>query len=110
MAICVAVSVGERIALVRGLSGLSAAELGRRAGLSRGTLPLLEAGTNKQPGAKTLLALSQATGVPMEWFLAGTGDAPTPESVKAALGISNAEDPSPDSNAQPNGKAKEPAA
>lgn len=69
------------------MTGLSAAEFGRRAGLSRATVPLLESGENEEPATKTVIALAKASGVPVGWFLTGEGDAPERDAVRSKMGI-----------------------
>lgn len=86
MATCIAVeSIPERITVLRKLSGLSAAELGRRAGLSRATVASLESSRNEEPELKTVTALATATGADLSWLLAGIGRPPSKRRVKAKL-------------------------
>ena len=86
VAISVAVeTIADRVKLLRELSGLSGAELGRRAKLSRATVPSLEAGRNEEPEVKTLSALAKLTSCDPGWLLTGVGSPPTEEQVKSAV-------------------------
>lgn len=60
----IAATIGAQIATRRALRGMSAAELARRAGLSKGTMSAIEAGT-ANPTISTLDALAVALRIPM---------------------------------------------
>ncbi|MBM7369067.1 helix-turn-helix domain-containing protein [Gordonia hydrophobica] len=65
----IAAAIGTRIAQRRTLRGMSAAELARRAGLSKGTMSAIEAGT-ANPTISTLDAIAVALRIPMTDLLA----------------------------------------
>lgn len=71
-----AASVGAQLRLRRDQRGMSAAELARRAGLSKATLSGLESG-RANPTIDTLDAVAVALGVPLADLLAETDDAGT---------------------------------
>ncbi|MFD9124681.1 helix-turn-helix domain-containing protein [Kitasatospora sp. NPDC059571] len=68
-----AAAVGSKIRLRRQQRGMSAAELARRAGLSKGTLSQLEAG-NGNPTIDTLDAIAVALSIPLADLLARDAD------------------------------------
>lgn len=85
MAISVAVdTVADRIALVRRHSGLSAAEFGRRAGLSRATISSIESGRNEEPETDTVRKIAKLSGASLAWLLDGEGKPPSAKSVREA--------------------------
>jgi transcriptional regulator with XRE-family HTH domain len=77
-------TIGERIAHARRMSGLSAAALGERAGLSKAIVAMLEGGQRENPHVNTVSAIARILGVRVEWLISGTGDTPDPAAVKAA--------------------------
>jgi transcriptional regulator with XRE-family HTH domain len=78
-------SISTRIATARQLAEISAAHLGRLAGLSRSAVALIESGERENPEGRTVAAIAAALGVSTDWLLNGTGAAPTAKSVKAAV-------------------------
>jgi transcriptional regulator with XRE-family HTH domain len=78
-------SISTRIATARQLAGISAAHLGRIAGLSRSAVALIESGERGDPGGSTVAAIAGALGVSTDWLLNGTGHPPTAKAVKAAV-------------------------
>lgn len=68
--------IGEQVRRRRDQRGMTAAELARRAGLSKATLSSLEAG-RANPTIDTLDAVAQALGVPLTDILAAPATAPT---------------------------------
>src|SRR4051794_37794010 len=66
-------AVGRQIALRRTERGMTAAELARRAGISKGTLSALEAGTGN-PTIATLDALAVTLRIPLTDLLARDTD------------------------------------
>lgn len=82
-------TIGERIAFARKLSGLSAAELGRRAKLSNAIVSMLEGGQREDPHVSTVTQIAAVLGVRVEWLISGDGPAPTEKAVKAAVALTN---------------------
>jgi transcriptional regulator with XRE-family HTH domain len=80
-------SIGERIAIARKLSGLSAAELGRRAKLSNAIVSMLEGGQREDPHVSTVTQIAAVLGARVEWLISGEGDGPTEEEVKTAVAL-----------------------
>lgn len=78
-------TIGERIAQARSLSGLSAAALGEKAGLSKAIVSMLEGGQRENPHVNTISAIARVLGIRVEWLIDGTGAAPDPKAVKAAV-------------------------
>jgi transcriptional regulator with XRE-family HTH domain len=71
------------------MAEISAAHLGRLAGLSRSAVALIESGAREDPGGSTVSAIADALGVSTDWLLNGTGTPPTADGVKSA--VANAE-------------------
>jgi transcriptional regulator with XRE-family HTH domain len=82
--------IGDRLAAVRELSGLSAAALGEKAGLSRAIVSMIESGERKNPNSKTISALAHVLGVSVGWLIDGVGPEPTKKAVQAAVAKGNA--------------------
>lgn len=61
--------IGQRIRLEREKRGISARELGRRAGLSSSTVCLLENGGRPDPAISTVTAIATALGVGVDTLL-----------------------------------------
>lgn len=86
MAISVAVeTISDRVATLVTLSGLSAAELGRRAGLSRATVASITSERNEEPETKTLRLIAECTGAKLSWLLDGEGRPPSTRRVRARV-------------------------
>jgi transcriptional regulator with XRE-family HTH domain len=68
------------------MTTLSAAELGRRAGLSRGAVALIESGARRNPESGTIAALAGFLGIDAGWLLTGSGPEPVRGDVRAAVG------------------------
>ena len=68
-------TLAARLRRARALSGLSARELSKVAGLSASYVSLVEAERSKL-GAETASKLARALGVTMEWLIDGTGEEP----------------------------------
>lgn len=77
-----AAGVGARLRGARQDRGLSLSELARRAGLGKGTLSELEAGT-RNPTLETLFALTTALGLPLSAAL--PSEQPPPDAVGGAV-------------------------
>ncbi len=78
-------SVVERLRKARGLAGLTGSELGTLAGLSKGTVSMIESGNREDPSGSTVAALARVLGVSADWLLSGTEPEPSEEQVKAAV-------------------------
>lgn len=78
--------IGKRLALARGLGGLSARGLCELTDLSRPYLSALERGQYASPGVDKIGRIASALGVDLAWVISGTGTAPTQDVVKAAVG------------------------
>ncbi|HEY3254554.1 MAG TPA: helix-turn-helix domain-containing protein [Polyangiaceae bacterium] len=76
---------GERLALARGFSGLSASALGVKVGLSSAIVSMIEAGKRDNPNLKTITSIAEILGLDILWWITGTGTAPTEETVLAAV-------------------------
>ncbi|MFE5309777.1 helix-turn-helix domain-containing protein [Isoptericola sp. NPDC056578] len=61
--------IGERLTAARAVRGLSLGALARAAGIGKGSLSEIEAGS-RNPNLATLYALAGALDVPMSWLLA----------------------------------------
>lgn len=69
--------LGDRLRLVRESVGMSQEELGEAAGVGRATIARIESGKGT-PRRATLIAISFATGVSLEWL--ENGETPAPDS------------------------------
>ncbi len=77
--------LSNRLAELRLRAGLSAAELGRLAGLSRATVAAIESGTRPDPVASTVVALAQVLGGRVSYLLNGEGLPPSDRRLRAAV-------------------------
>ncbi len=78
--------VGLRLQQARKLiDDLSARELDRLAGTTPGHASLIESGVVSNVKLETATGLARVLGMSLDWFVNGTGDAPTAESVRAAV-------------------------
>lgn len=78
--------IGKRIARARALTdGLTAADWGSKAGLSRAIVSLIESGKREVPNVQTVSKLAAVLGLDLGWLIDGAGEKPTRESVRAAL-------------------------
>lgn len=64
-------SLAYRVKLERETLGLTQPELAKKAGVSQGSISLIEAGERKQP--RSLLAIAAALNVTAEWLESGKG-------------------------------------
>lgn len=78
-------SLPSRLAALRTIAGLSAVELGELAGLSKGTVSMIETGKRPDPAASTVDRLSLVLGDEAGWILSGRGEPPSEEHVIAAV-------------------------
>jgi len=79
---------GDRLKLARERSGLTMAELSRKAGgISGSAISQLEAGTSKGARPENLAALARALGVDMYWLATGE---PNPVQISESTSDSNA--------------------
>jgi transcriptional regulator with XRE-family HTH domain len=67
------------------MAELSASELDRRAGLTRGHTSLIEAGAKGDLASSTAAKLASALGLTLDWLICGEGTVPSPEVVRAAV-------------------------
>ena len=79
--------VGVRLNAARSLVDVSARELDRLARTTEGHTSLIESGVVQNTTLETAGKLAGALGVTLDWLLNGSGDAPTTESVSAAVSI-----------------------
>ncbi len=78
-------TIGERIFEARKMSGLSAALLGEKAGLSKAIVSMLEGGQRENPHVNTVSAIAKVLGVSVEWLISGIGPEPKSEAVRATV-------------------------
>ena len=86
-------SFGARVAHLRALvpspsdpdEPMSCSQLDRLAGLHRGHVWQIEQGEGANPKAATVVALATALGCTVGWLLAGEGDPPSADDVRAAV-------------------------
>jgi transcriptional regulator with XRE-family HTH domain len=78
-------SISTRIAAARQLAEISAAHLGRLAGLSRSAVALIESGERENPEGRTVSSIAAVLGVSTDWLLNGTGEPPAAEGVRSAV-------------------------
>ena len=78
-------SIAERVAIIRGLSGLSQRALAELAGLNASHVRLIEDGDRADPRTSTVVALAQVAGCTADWLATGEGREPSEESVRAAV-------------------------
>jgi transcriptional regulator with XRE-family HTH domain len=76
----------ERLQWARGVSGLSARGLAKRADIALRLVSLIEAGDRDNPELKTVQRVADALGVPVGWLASGEGERPAAESIRAAVG------------------------
>lgn len=77
-------TLGARLKQARNLTKVAAADLGTWAGLSRGTVGMIENGSRPDPSGTTVAKLATALGTTTDWLLTGEGDGPTREQVTEA--------------------------
>lgn len=77
--------IGDRLRQERQRANLSARELDGLAGLGAGHVSMIEGGRRTNITADTAFALSRVLGCSVGFLLAGEGDAPDAESVRAAV-------------------------
>jgi XRE family transcriptional regulator, regulator of sulfur utilization len=63
--------IGDHIRITRGRAGLSQQELAERSGISKAQISRLEAGSQDNPGIKTLIPIASALGVSLEELIYG---------------------------------------
>lgn len=78
-------TIGKRLALARHFSGLTASALGVLAGLSTGTVGVIENGSRADPSSGSIGKLARVLGVSADWLINGTGEAPTEDDIRAAI-------------------------
>jgi transcriptional regulator with XRE-family HTH domain len=81
-------TLSERLKFARGLADLSCRRLALLAGRTPQWASALERGAYASPSAASIAAIGRVLGVSIEWLLSGAGEAPTEESVRAAIAAS----------------------
>lgn len=76
--------VAARLAWARGISGLSAWALSKKAKLSCAHVGLIENGKRTHIHEATAKSLAEQLGVSWVWLLTGEGDEPSEEQIRAA--------------------------
>lgn len=84
-------AVGERIARLRELTGLSQRDMSELAGLTEQHVRLLEIGERRSPSVETIVRLAHAYDTSLEWLATGDGDEPDPARVHVATAARRAE-------------------
>lgn len=75
----------ERLREAITAADITIAETARLSGLSLNTVQFYLSGRRDNPSGEKALALASALGCGVGWLLAGEGDAPTVEAVRAAV-------------------------
>lgn len=83
----------SRLAALRTIAGLTAQDLGELAGLSKGTVSMIESGRRPNPASSTVDRLCRTLGDESGWLLSGRGDPPSRERVLASVGEARASRP-----------------
>ena len=78
---CAVENFQSRLAQALAASGLNQSELGRRCGIRSQTINRLLSGASRSPSSATLLKLSKALQVDVEWLQVGKGITPAPETA-----------------------------
>lgn len=78
-------SIGERLRQTRLKARLSASALGRRAGLSKSIVSMIENGDRKDPQSSVVWRLSKVLGVTADWLVSGEGKEPSEAEVLASV-------------------------
>lgn len=76
------VTIGQRVRLLRKARGYSQVELSQLAGISQGSLSLIERGETGMPAGDTLMNLCRALRTTPDFLIAGGGD---PDSIESAM-------------------------
>jgi transcriptional regulator with XRE-family HTH domain len=74
-----------RIARIHKLSGLDRKEMSELARLTQCHVGMLIRGDVKAPEPDTLIKIARTFGVSLEWLLTGDGEAPSEQSIQAAI-------------------------
>lgn len=86
--------LGRRLRELREGAGISARALGALAGLRASChVGMVERGDVLEPSISILIPLARALGCSLDWLLAGQGERPSAESVRAALAAARASCP-----------------
>lgn len=75
-------TIGQRVRLLRKLRGYSQVELAALAGISQGSLSLIEKNKTEVPAGDTVAGLCRALRTTPDFLIAGAGD---PESIESAM-------------------------
>lgn len=76
--------LAARLTWARGVSGLRASALSRKAGLSASHVWLIEKGQRTNIDVATAQSLAAALGVPLLWLLLGEGRLPSQSQIRCA--------------------------
>jgi transcriptional regulator with XRE-family HTH domain len=77
--------LAARLKWARGMSGLTALDVCRKAQLSKAHVSMIESGRRKRIDVQTAQAIASVLGISWAWLLSGEGDAPTPEQIRQAI-------------------------
>lgn len=80
----------ERLRHARHLAGVTGADLGVLAGLSKGAVSMIESGNRTDPSGSTVAALAKVLGISADWLLSGTEPEPDAKTVKAGIAAARA--------------------
>jgi transcriptional regulator with XRE-family HTH domain len=84
-------TLGSRLHAVRNQAELTQTELARLAGLkSTRHIGLIEEDERANPTLETSKGICRVTGMSLDWFLLGKGDAPTLDEINAAVSAARA--------------------
>jgi transcriptional regulator with XRE-family HTH domain len=78
-------SLSDRLNRARTRAGVTGADLGLLAGLSRGAVSMIESGHRPDPNSSTVVALAGVLGVSLAWLLGGEGAMPAKAVMRAAV-------------------------
>lgn len=83
-------TLAQRLHDTRKLADVPGADLGTWAGLSKGTVSMIESGNRADPSGSTVEKLARALGVSTDYLLSGKGAAPSKKQVVAAVAAAKA--------------------
>ena len=83
--------LGDRMRWARSAAGISARGLDQKAGLRPVHVASIEAGRRPNIESRTAMKITAVLGVSLDWLLAGVGERPSPEAVKASVAARDAD-------------------
>jgi len=83
--------IGGRLRYAREAAGLSSRQLSQRAGIAQAIAGMIERGATRAPTTETVQRIASVLGVSLDWLIAGTGQAPSPEDIRRF--VSSSSDP-----------------